>query len=111
MLDDTWGRGDEVHEMALDGSAGTRRMRLHHSGFEAAVEEAEANLLAAREAWHAERGDPPPTRTRITGLPKDAPEAVRAAELRYLQVLRTAERRYLQVRDRWLVEESRRSRR
>ncbi len=97
--------------MGSQGSAETGRVELHHSDFEAAVEEAEANLLAAREAWHTERGDPSPTRTRITGLPRDPPEAVKSAELHYLQVLKSAERRYLRVRDRWLAEVSRHGRR
>ena len=94
--------------MGLDGSVETGRVQLHRSDFDAAVEEAEARLLAAREAWHAERGDPFPTRTRITGLPKDAPESLKAAEQRYLKALNSAERRYLQVRDRWLAEVSQR---
>lgn len=96
--------------MGWQGSVGTGRVPLHGSDFDAAVEEAEARLLAAREAWHAERGDPAPTRMRITGAPRNAPESVKAAELRYLRVLKDAERRYLQVRDRWLTEEVRRSR-
>ena len=59
--------------MGPEGSAEQGRVHPHRSDFAAAVEEAEVNLLAAREAWHAERGKPPPARTRMTGLPGDAP--------------------------------------
>lgn len=84
--------------MGPEGS-GAGRFHPHRSDFETAVEEAEFNFLAAREAWHAQRGRPAPTRTRMTGLPRDAPESVKEAE-----------RRFLQVRNRWLAEQSQRSR-
>ena len=80
---------------------------VHRSDFEAAVEEAESDLLAAREAWHAERGDIAPARTRMTGLPLDAPAAVKDAERRFLAVRAS----WVRVRDQWLAEQSAHARR
>lgn len=80
------------------GRTGTRR-----SEFGAAVEEAERHLIEAREAWHAQRGDVPPPRERISGLPKDAPQSLKDARHRYEQ----AREAWLSERDRWLAGDGR----
>jgi hypothetical protein len=47
-----------------------------------AIAAAEAELLAAREAWRAERGDVPPAPASTAG---DAPDAVKQAERNFLR--------------------------
>jgi hypothetical protein len=83
----------------MEDAHGEERSTAHSSGLEAAAEEAERDFLAAREAWHAERGGTLPPRERMTGLPKDAPQYVREAERRYLD----ARDAWWNVRDQWLV--------
>jgi hypothetical protein len=64
------------------------------------VEEAERHFLEAREAWHAERGETPPPRERMTGPPRDAPQSVKDARRRYEE----AREAWLAERDRWLAD-------
>ena len=81
----------------MEDATGEGRPTEHQ--LQACAQEAERDLLAARQAWYAERGGPPPPRNWLAGLPLDAPRSVREAERRYLQ----ARRAWWDVRDRWLV--------
>ena len=91
--------------MIAEDAGDPGRTRTSRLEFESAVEDAERHFLQAREAWHAERGDTPPARQRITGLPPDAPQSVRDARRGYEQ----AREAWITERDNWLSEHDRRS--
>jgi Ni/Co efflux regulator RcnB len=65
------------------------------SDYEAAVAAAEAELLAAREAWQAQRGETPDSRQGQAAARAEERKAIKAGELRFL----AARRAWLQGRE------------